>query len=108
MRRARPRRASARSGSTRAIALDAATYEIVLAPGCYGGPDAPTVGWVLTREAADALASIVTRMPGGSSHQRLRWEHSVHNTSDALGDYVEARARGVPEADALAAYRARR
>ncbi len=93
---------------TRAMALDAATYEIVLAPGCYGGAVAPTVGWVLTSEAADALAAIVTHMPGGSSHRRLRWEHNTSDTSEALGEYVAARARNVPEAEAIAAYQARR
>jgi hypothetical protein len=56
----------------RADALDEARYEIVLAPGCHGEPEPPTVGWVLTAKAAEALASRVTYMPGGTCHRRLR------------------------------------
>lgn len=103
--RARSGEASARAEwPTRQMALDAATYQIVAAAGCYGTAYPPTHGWVLTRGAADALAAIVTRMPGGSCHHRMTWEESTYQTSDALGEYVEAIARGVPKADAIAQY----
>lgn len=90
---------------TRAMALDAATLQIVMAPGCYGGPDAPTIGWVLTREAAEALAAMRTYMPGGTSHRRLTWRVNTYQTSDALGEYIEAIARGEDATIAAAAYR---
>jgi hypothetical protein len=46
-------------------------YELVMAPGCYGGPVAPTAGYVWTLDAAEDLAAQQTHMPGGTSHCRL-------------------------------------
>lgn len=82
---------------TWAMALDAATIRIIAAPGCYGSPFPPVYGWVLTIEAAQALAAIETRMPGGSSHHRLDYDEYVCST-DALSDYLEAVARDPSEA----------
>ena len=70
-------RAEERDARLRAIALagqdgaDEPSYEIILAAGCHGEPTPPTVGWVWTRAAAQALSERVTHMPGGSSHRRL-------------------------------------
>ena len=70
-------RAEERAARLRAIDLagqdgaEEPPYEIVLAPGCHGEPWPPTVGWVWTRAAAQALASRKTHMPDGSSHCRL-------------------------------------
>lgn len=91
---------------TRAMALDAATYEIVMAQGCYGGAYAPTIGFVLTREAADALAERLTYLPGGTCHHRLSYQEC--SSSDALGEYLEAIARGDDAEHALSAYKAQR
>jgi hypothetical protein len=68
-------RQARRRFSNRADALVAAEYEIVLAPGCHQNPpdDPPSVGWVLTPDAAEALESRVTRMPDGTCHTRLRY-----------------------------------
>lgn len=90
---------------TRAMALDAATIRIMAAPGCYGGAEAPTHGFVLTLEAAEALSEVRAHMPGGTSHRRMDYEDG-YPSSDALGDYVEAIAQGKPAADAIAAYEA--
>lgn len=59
--------------SSRAAALAAAKYEIVQAPGAHSRPsfDPPSVGWVVTRAAADAVAAELVRMPGGTSHRHL-------------------------------------
>lgn len=42
------------------------------APGCHSRPywDPPMIGWVLTKDAAEALANVSTHMPGGTSHRR--------------------------------------
>lgn len=87
----------------RAMALDAATYEIVLAEGCYSGAYAPTIGYVLTRDAAQALSERMTYMPGGSCHRRLRYAECA--SSQALGGYVQAIAHGADTRIALAEYR---
>lgn len=67
-------RAARNKHACRGAALAAATYEIVLAPGCYSGAYAPTVGWCCSRDAAEALSERLTHMPGGTSHSRLRWQ----------------------------------
>jgi len=56
---------------TREAALAAATYEMLAAPGTYSGPACapPTLGCVLSREAASALAEVMVAMPGGTSHR---------------------------------------
>jgi hypothetical protein len=61
--------AARREYSTRSAALEAASFEIVDAEGCYGGAYPHTHGWTLTRAAADAYASHVVYMPGGSCHE---------------------------------------
>jgi len=53
--------------------LECAHYEIHMAEGCYSGTWPPTVGWVVTERAAQALAAGVTHTPGGSCHHRLSW-----------------------------------
>lgn len=65
-----------KAAGSRSTALEVAQYEIVVAPGCHGRPndDPPRVGWVLTRDAAEALASRQTHMPDGTSHSRLRYQ----------------------------------
>ena len=60
-----------RSPESTMSALEAASYEIVVAEGCYFGAVAPSVGWVLTYEAANAITQRITRMPGGTCHRRL-------------------------------------
>jgi len=62
-----------REHASRAAALEASSYQIVSAPGCHGRPpnDPPVIGWVCTREAAEAISSQETRMPGGTSHRRI-------------------------------------
>ncbi len=90
---------------TRAMALDAAFYKIVDADGCYSGPFPGLWGWVLTREAAEAISQVRTEMPDGSTHCRASYR-LVFATTEALGDYMEAIARGSSPADALAAYEA--
>lgn len=92
---------------TRAMALDAATIKIVDAPGCYGGAFPGAWGWVLTIEAAEAMSEVSTNMPGGSSHHRADYEDGFSST-DALGEYLEAIAHGVPQEVAVAAYNAAR
>jgi hypothetical protein len=66
-------RRARRSFASPAAALDAATYEIVMAPGTHSRPyfDPPTVGWCCTGRAAEALSEKLTHMPGGTSHHRL-------------------------------------
>lgn len=63
--------ARAQCGS-RDAALEEAQYHIVAAPGCHGRPyfDPPSVGWTITRQAAEAYTSQATRMPDGTSHRR--------------------------------------
>lgn len=92
---------------TREMALDSASYEILAAPGCYGGAFPPSHGWVLTRDAAEAIAGQMTHMPGNTSHRRQDYQERAVST-DALGDYIEAVARGVPQTEALAKYIASR
>jgi hypothetical protein len=63
----------ARGGyASRAEALDAAQYELVVAPGCHGRPhfDPPSIGWCVSLTGAEAYAAEVTRMPGGTVHRR--------------------------------------
>lgn len=93
---------------SRAMALDAATYEILNAPGTFSGAFPLTVGWVLTRTAAEAIAGERCHMPGGTSHRLWDYQQNAFYTSDTLGEYMEALARGVPQAEALAAYTAAR
>lgn len=105
--RARAIEADARAKfPTRAMALDAATYRIEAAEGCYGTAYPPVYGWVLTASAADALAGIVTHMPGGTSHHRMSFTECTGQTTDALGEYMQDIACGVPQAEALAKYEA--
>jgi hypothetical protein len=61
--------------ASRSEALEAATHEIVVAPGCHSRPyfDPPRVGWCLTQEAADAVVAQVTVMPDGNHHRRMTW-----------------------------------
>lgn len=92
---------------TREMALDAASYRIIDAPGTYGGAFPGTRGWVLTEDAAEAICAYRCRMPGGTSHALYDYSEESY-ASDALGEYVEAVARGVPESEALAAYTAAR
>lgn len=92
---------------TRRMALDAATYAICAAPGCYGGAYPPVFGWVLTREAADAVCGVVTNMPGGSSHRRCSCEERTGGSA-ALDAYIQSIADGVGSDVALAAYNAAR
>jgi hypothetical protein len=58
-----------------AEALEAASYRIEVAPGCHGRPhfDPPVLGWVCTREAAEALSARLTHMPDHSSHRRTSY-----------------------------------
>lgn len=106
--RAREREARERAKwPTRAMALDAATIKIVDAPGCYGGAFPGVWGWMLTIEAAEAMIEVRTNMPGGSSHCRADYQDG-YSSSEPLGEYLEAIARGVPQADAVAAYNAAR
>jgi hypothetical protein len=67
-----------RKHSSRKNALESATIEIVLAPGCYSGAYPPTVGWVLTKTAADEMSKRMTTMPGGSAHRRINYV--IHNS----------------------------
>jgi hypothetical protein len=62
-----------RAHASRVFALAAAQFEVFLAPGCYGGSDALTVGWVLTRAAAEALSQRLAYMPNGTCHGHLRY-----------------------------------
>jgi hypothetical protein len=55
-------------------AYETAQYEITLAAGCYSGPDAPRIGWLMTKIAAEALTNIRCDMPDGTSHKRLTWK----------------------------------
>jgi hypothetical protein len=56
-------------------ALEEASYRIEVAPGCHGKPhfDPPVLGWVCTRDAAEALAARLTRMPDHSTHRRTSY-----------------------------------
>ena len=65
-------RAARRAHRIKAEALEAAQYRIDVAPGCHSRPhfDPPVIGWVLTSEAAEAVTSRLTHMPGGASHRR--------------------------------------
>lgn len=106
--RARGAEAHARAKwPTRAMALDAATIAIIAAPGCYGGAEPPIYGFVLTLVAAVSLSSVKTSMPDGSSHRRLHF-YNGYASSTELSEYVDAVARGMPIADALAIYNNRR
>lgn len=62
---------------TNAAALRFAPYRIEVAPGCHGRPyhDPPVIGWVLTKAAAEALASRVTRLQDGSTHRRTTYSY---------------------------------
>lgn len=69
--------AARKSYSSRDAALQAAEYRIEVAPGCHGRPsfDPPVLGWVCSRDAAVALSSRLTHMPGGTSHHRVAYSH---------------------------------
>lgn len=56
----------------RAAALQAAEFQIVVAPGCHSRPyfDPPVIGWLCSRAAAVAYCAVLTRMPDGTSHRR--------------------------------------
>jgi hypothetical protein len=72
--------ASARRGYvSRAAAASAASYRIVVAPGCHSRPDfdPPEYGWVLTRASALALSERQTARPDGTPHRRLAVEWRV-------------------------------
>lgn len=58
--------------TSRAAALEAAQFELVVAPGCHGRPsfDPPRLGWCVSQAGAEAYAAEVTYMPGGTSHRR--------------------------------------
>ena len=64
-----PYRARAAEAKARRASYTTVT-EIVVAPGCHGGPSdrPPVLGYVVTRGAAVALAARVVRMPDGSGH----------------------------------------
>lgn len=61
-----------RKYSSRQVALNAAQWSMAVAPGCHSRSywDPPMIGWVLTKDAAEALANVSTHMPGGTSHHR--------------------------------------
>lgn len=69
------RRARAKYES-RAAALQAAQYEMVVAPGCHSQPhfDPPRIGWVCALSAAEAMAAQLTHMPGNTSHRRIAYQ----------------------------------
>jgi hypothetical protein len=70
--KARVEEAQARKTSlSRAEALAKAEYQITMASGTYSAPYPPTVGWVCTLAAAEALAAEITRMPGDTYHHSL-------------------------------------
>lgn len=73
--RARERQARKAYGS-RAAALAGAQFAIVSAPGCHSRPsfDPPTIGWVCSRGAAEALAAQRIHMPDHTSHHSLSFE----------------------------------
>lgn len=60
--------------ATRADMARAAKYEIVEAPGTYSGAFPATIGWTLTRAAADAITDQLCHMPGGTSHRLYHCE----------------------------------
>lgn len=67
------REAIVRSSYTRAAALQAASYELVDAEGCYSGAYPTSRGWCLTAEAADAVAEgSMAYPPGNSCHWTLQ------------------------------------
>jgi hypothetical protein len=65
--------------ATRSAALDAASYRVEQAPGTHSRPDwdPPVVGWVVSLEAAEALAGELTRMPGGTYHRSLAYSRQA-------------------------------
>ena len=85
------------------MALDAARIKITCVTRDGESSHARMFGWVLTAEAADALV----QAPGMAGCERLDYE-VCDASSEALGDYVEAIARGVPRSEALLAYIAAR
>lgn len=105
---AREREASERAKwPTRAMAADAATIKIIDALGSYDYDDHRVLGWVLTIEAAEAMSDVSTNMPGGSVCNEYDYE-TGYSSSMALGEYMEAIARGVSQDVAVAAYNAAR
>jgi hypothetical protein len=56
--------------ASRAAALEAAQFELVVAPGCHGKAHPPSIGWCVSQTGAEAFAAEVTHMPGGTSHRR--------------------------------------
>jgi hypothetical protein len=69
-------RAARSSFESQAAALAAATYKLVVAPGCHSGPyfDPPVIGWTCTRAGAEAYAAQLTYMPDGNHHRRAALE----------------------------------
>lgn len=61
---------------TRKMALDAATYRIVAAEGTYSGIDPDVYGWVLTRQAAEALSEVKVSPPGNTWHHLYAYQES--------------------------------
>lgn len=93
--------------STELAALTAAEWRIESAPGCYGASpagNAPVIGWVVTRGAAQALATRETVMRDGGRHRRLQCRHiapseitevrEVAGTSESWAK-LEAKARAL-------------
>lgn len=66
---ARAREANARREfvGSRASMVQTAEFQIEEAPGTYANTP-KTIGWVLTRAAAQAISDQLCRMPGGTSH----------------------------------------
>lgn len=93
-----------RNQPSRTMALDVAKYEIIEAEGTLSFAYPQTYGWVLTIEAAVALAEIVRKIPGSRWHPydwRLR-----DIPSSALDTYRANIACGMPREEALALYEA--
>ena len=63
-----------RKFSSRAAALQAASWRLVVAEGCYSGAYPPVLGWCVTEDAAAAISEQETHMPGGTVHNRARHE----------------------------------
>jgi hypothetical protein len=69
--------AARNSFGSREKALACAAYRIEVASGCHSRPsfDPPVIGWTCTKQAAEALSSRRTYMPGGTSHCRVTYSY---------------------------------
>lgn len=57
--------------SSRGAALEAASFEVVEAPGCYGGARPRTFGWLCSRVAAAAVSEETVSLPGSVHCPRM-------------------------------------